>query len=104
MTSQGLTAEAVEKQYMDCAAKGKAPTVLYTIPTGQNPTGISMCFEEKKKIYQIAQKYNLIIIEDDAYFYLQFPSAQPGVEYGRADMPGLHLGQSFLSMVGYQLL
>ncbi|KAL0075623.1 pyridoxal phosphate-dependent transferase [Phycomyces blakesleeanus] len=48
------------------------PKVLYTIPTGGNPTGISSTFERKKAIYKICQKYDILIIEDDPYYYLQF--------------------------------
>ncbi|XP_060578972.1 kynurenine/alpha-aminoadipate aminotransferase, mitochondrial-like [Ruditapes philippinarum] len=48
------------------------PKLLYLIPNGGNPTGHGLTEERKRKIYSIAQKYNLIILEDDPYFYLQF--------------------------------
>lgn len=48
------------------------PKLLYTIPNGGNPTGASISTERKKEIYQIARKYDLLIIEDDPYFFLQF--------------------------------
>ncbi|CDS03913.1 hypothetical protein LRAMOSA06868 [Lichtheimia ramosa] len=48
------------------------PQVLYTVPVGGNPTGVSSSLERKKKTYAIAQKYDLIIVEDDPYYYLQF--------------------------------
>lgn len=48
------------------------PKLLYLIPNGGNPTGHGLTEERKKKIYNIAQKYNLLILEDDPYFYLQF--------------------------------
>ena len=47
------------------------PKVLYTIPTGSNPTGASLSLERKKAIYDIASKYNLLILEDDPYYYLR---------------------------------
>jgi aromatic amino acid aminotransferase I len=43
----------------------------YTIPTGANPSGSSLTLERKKTIYAIAQKHNLLILEDDPYYYLQ---------------------------------
>jgi len=49
----------------------KKPKVLYTIPTGQNPSGSTATLERRKKIYQIACKYNLIILEDDPYWFLR---------------------------------
>lgn len=48
------------------------PKVLYTIPSGSNPTGASLTNERKKEIYKIASKYNLIILEDDPYYWMQF--------------------------------
>jgi len=48
------------------------PKVLYTIPTGSNPTGASLTLARKKEIYSIASKYNLLILEDDPYYWMQF--------------------------------
>ncbi|GCF94063.1 aminotransferase [Enterococcus florum] len=41
--------------------------LLYLIPTFQNPLGTSIPFEERKKIYALAKKYQVIIFEDDPY-------------------------------------
>lgn len=49
------------------------PTVLYTIPTGQNPTGMTLSNLKRKRIYKIAQKHGLIIVEDDPYSFFSFP-------------------------------
>lgn len=49
-----------------------APRLLYLVPNGGNPTGVGLTLERKKEIYKIAQDYDLIILEDDPYFYLQF--------------------------------
>ncbi|XP_033736617.1 kynurenine/alpha-aminoadipate aminotransferase, mitochondrial-like [Pecten maximus] len=48
------------------------PKVLYCIPNGGNPTGSGLTLKRKQEIYSIAQQYNLIILEDDPYFYIQF--------------------------------
>ncbi|KAL7875705.1 hypothetical protein AOLI_G00106680 [Acnodon oligacanthus] len=48
------------------------PKVLYTIPNGANPTGASMTLERKQKVYELARKYEFLIIEDDPYYFLQF--------------------------------
>ncbi|OQR82886.1 hypothetical protein ACHHYP_15395 [Achlya hypogyna] len=52
-------------------AHKKKPKVLYTIPTGGNPTGVSMSYARKQEVYAIAQKHGLIILEDDPYYYLK---------------------------------
>ncbi|GAA6025556.1 hypothetical protein JCM11491_000054 [Sporobolomyces phaffii] len=47
------------------------PRVLYTVPVCQNPTGATMSFERKRAIYALAVKYDVIIVEDDPYYFLQ---------------------------------
>jgi kynurenine/2-aminoadipate aminotransferase len=47
------------------------PHVLYTVPTGGNPTGCSSAFERKRQVYDICSKYDVVILEDDPYYYLQ---------------------------------
>ncbi|OXB55516.1 hypothetical protein ASZ78_006250 [Callipepla squamata] len=52
------------------------PKFLYTIPNGCNPTGNSLTTDRKKEIYQLARKYDFLIIEDDPYYFLQFEKIQ----------------------------
>lgn len=49
-----------------------APRILYTIPNGGNPTGASMTAQRKKEVYELARQYDMLIIEDDPYYFLQF--------------------------------
>lgn len=53
--------------------KGRKPKALYTIPTGQNPTGLTQTLEFRKKVYALAEKHDFLIIEDDPYGYLTLP-------------------------------
>ncbi|KAK1343054.1 hypothetical protein QTO34_015826 [Cnephaeus nilssonii] len=48
------------------------PKFLYTVPNGDNPTGNSLTSNRKKEIYELARKYDFLIIEDDPYYFLQF--------------------------------
>lgn len=47
------------------------PKVLYTIPSGQNPTGVTQSQERRRAIYEIAERHGLIITEDDPYYFIQ---------------------------------
>ncbi|TVY18067.1 Aminotransferase swnA [Lachnellula arida] len=51
-------------------SRGPRPTVLYTIPSGQNPTGVTQSLQRKDSIYRVAEDYDLIVIEDDPYYFL----------------------------------
>lgn len=45
---------------------------IYTIPNFQNPSGVTLAAERRKELAEIAEQYDLLIIEDDAYFDLHF--------------------------------
>ncbi|CAF1146411.1 unnamed protein product [Adineta ricciae] len=75
--ANGMSAQSLHEILSNWSDPNTLPRVLYTIPNGSNPTGASMNLERKKEIYAIAQKYNLIIIEDDPYYFLQFQKPDP---------------------------
>ncbi|XP_077000600.1 kynurenine/alpha-aminoadipate aminotransferase, mitochondrial isoform X3 [Tamandua tetradactyla] len=50
----------------------KTPKFLYTVPNGNNPTGVSLTSDRKQEIYKLARQYDFLIIEDDPYYFLQF--------------------------------
>ncbi|PIK44361.1 putative kynurenine/alpha-aminoadipate aminotransferase, mitochondrial isoform X2 [Apostichopus japonicus] len=52
------------------------PRLLYTVPNGDNPSGVSLTLERRRDIYKICQDYNILIIEDDPYYFLQFNKYQ----------------------------
>ncbi|KAJ5129821.1 uncharacterized protein N7515_005860 [Penicillium bovifimosum] len=75
MDEQGLLPEAMDdilSNWDSNAREGaRKPHVLYTIPTGQNPTGATQSAERRRAVYKVAQKHDLIIIEDEPYYFLQ---------------------------------
>ncbi|KAL3440656.1 pyridoxal phosphate-dependent transferase [Aspergillus insuetus] len=72
MDADGLRPDCLESTLSswNTSSQGPRPRVLYTIPTGQNPTGYTQPAERRAAIYAIAEKYDLIIIEDDPYYFL----------------------------------
>ncbi|KAK5088136.1 hypothetical protein LTR05_002353 [Lithohypha guttulata] len=54
---------------------GKRPHIIYTVTMGQNPTSGLLSVKRRKEIYEICQKFDVLIAEDDPYFYIQFPHA-----------------------------
>jgi kynurenine/2-aminoadipate aminotransferase len=53
-------------------AESGVPKVMYLVPNSSNPSGAMLSLERRKELYQIAREYNMIILEDDAYYFLQF--------------------------------
>ncbi len=48
------------------------PKLLYTIPTFQNPTGITLSAERRAPIAALAAKYGVVVAEDDPYRDLRY--------------------------------
>lgn len=57
--------------------KNKNSSLLYTIPTFQNPTGNVMSEERRDEIFKICSKERIPIIEDDAYGELWLDEEPP---------------------------
>ncbi len=54
-----------------------APKLLYTIPTFQNPTGFSISPERRQRILELADRYGVIVVEDDPYGEIYFTENPP---------------------------
>ena len=77
------------------------PFLLYTVPTGQNPTGATQSRQRREQIYRIAQKHDLFIIEDEPYFFLQM---QPYTGADAPDAPPPSTHQEFFDSLVPSLL
>lgn len=69
------------------------PFLLYTVPSGQNPTGATQSLQRRKDIYAVSQKHDLLIIEDEPYYFLQM---QPYTGQGTPDPPPPTSHQEFI--------
>lgn len=77
MQLQGIPMEqkGISLQVLEAALQRKhrhASPILYTIPTNQNPTGITMDQQRRHTLMELCSKYQLPIIEDGAYQDLYF--------------------------------
>lgn len=46
--------------------------MIYTIPTFHNPTGFTASVENRRGLYEMAQQYDLMILEDDPYSEVRY--------------------------------
>lgn len=68
MDDDGIVIASLEK----ALAENPNAKIIYTIPTFHNPLGITSTLENRKAVYDLARKYNVIIIEDNPYGDLRF--------------------------------
>jgi len=67
MADDGIDVEKVEE-----ILKKENIKLIYTIPTFQNPMGVTQSLEKRKKLLELAEKYDCYIIEDNPYGELRF--------------------------------
>lgn len=69
----GMDVDAVEAHLR----AGERPAFLYVITDGHNPLGVSVSPEKRARLVELARRYHVPIIEDDAYGLLDFGSPIP---------------------------
>jgi aromatic amino acid aminotransferase I len=79
MDDEGLLPDSMDEilSSWDEKARGsRKPHVLYTVPSGQNPTGATQSLQRRLAVYEICQKHDIYIIEDEPYYFIQMPPYQ----------------------------
>ena len=64
----GICVEALEQALKE----NRNIRFLYTIPTFQNPMGVTMSLKKRKAVYELAKRYGILILEDNPYGDLTF--------------------------------
>ncbi|UQU64981.1 PLP-dependent aminotransferase family protein [Couchioplanes caeruleus] len=102
MDADGLVPAALEAAIAEAGGRAK---FLYTIPTYQNPAGVTLTEERREQILDICERHGLLVVEDDPYGMLSFEGEAPrplrarrreGVFYlstfSKTFAPGLRVG------------
>jgi 2-aminoadipate transaminase len=53
------------------------PKFIYTIPTFQNPSGVTLSYERRKRLLELAEKYDVLILADEVYHLLNYTQTPP---------------------------
>ena len=64
--------DALEKILEEYTQKGDPIKMVYVVPTFQNPTGVTMSLPRRKRLIELAKKYDFFIIEDNPYGELRY--------------------------------
>lgn len=68
-----LEEDGINLEKLEEAIKTNQNTkLIYLIPNFQNPTGRTMSLEKRKRVYELAEKYDIFILEDNPYGDIRF--------------------------------
>lgn len=67
-----LDKDGLNLSLLEYNLKKYKPKLIYTIPSFQNPTGISYSHKKREELIKLAERYNTYVIEDDYVSELDF--------------------------------
>jgi 2-aminoadipate transaminase len=68
----GMRMDLLEKTLVKLAARSRKPKFIYVVPDFQNPSGVTMSLERRRKLLELAYKFEVPILEDSPYRDLRF--------------------------------
>lgn len=72
MDDDGLIPEQLERRIAELKAEGKSIKMLYTIPSFNNPSGITLAQHRRQRIVDICKENAILLLEDNPYGLLRF--------------------------------
>ena len=77
LISAPIDANGVKTDELEKLIAEHKPKFVYLIPTFGNPSGAMLSLERRRKVLELAVKYQTLIVEDDPYGDLYFGEAPP---------------------------
>jgi 2-aminoadipate transaminase len=89
----GMRIDLLEERLDDLAGEGRRPKFVYTVPSFQNPGGMTMSLQRRRRLVEIARARELLLVEDNPYGLLR---------YGGEPLPPLYQldGGDFVIYIG----
>ncbi len=68
----GLRVDKLEQALDALEREGRRPKFFYTVPSFQNPAGVSMSLERRERLVRIANEREILVLEDNPYGLLRY--------------------------------
>ncbi|RJU02477.1 PLP-dependent aminotransferase family protein [Arthrobacter frigidicola] len=72
MDDKGLIPEELERTIVRLKEEGRSIKLLYTIPSFNNPSGVTMEASRRQRVVDICRDNNILVLEDNPYGMLRF--------------------------------
>ena len=99
LDDDGMRLDQLEAQIARLRADGRAPKLIYTIPTYHNPTGVTMSLQRRVDLVDLAAREGIHILEDTAYNELFFTPERPPTLSAVAGGRGVLLAGTFSKVI-----
>src|SRR5262249_24281488 len=75
----GIIVDDLKEKIKGHLDEGRRLKCIYTIPNFQNPSGVTLREDRRHQVIEVAQEYNLMVLEDDPYRELHFSENAAGL-------------------------
>ncbi|MEV6674577.1 PLP-dependent aminotransferase family protein [Streptomyces sp. NPDC051162] len=72
MDDQGVIPDALAETLARLRAEGRTVKLFYTIPTFQNPAGVTLTASRRRQVIEICRRAGVLVVEDNPYGLLHF--------------------------------
>jgi len=72
MDSDGMRIDLLEETLEHLAREQRRPKFIYTVPTFQNPAGVTLSAPRRRRLVEIAREQELLVLEDNPYGLLRY--------------------------------
>ena len=72
-----LDDEGMNVDVLETLLKQHKPKFVYTIPTFQNPSGVTLSLQRRERLLELAEQYKVLIVADEVYHLLSYGGVPP---------------------------
>jgi 2-aminoadipate transaminase len=72
MDADGMRIDLLEEALERLDREGRRPKFVYTVPTFQNPRGVTMSLERRRRLIEVVSERELLVLEDNPYGLLRY--------------------------------
>ena len=77
LDEDGMRVDILGEKLKELEDAGRLPKFVYTVPDFQNPAGVTLSTDRRKKLLEICYRYDLPLVEDTPYRELRFEGEAP---------------------------
>jgi 2-aminoadipate transaminase len=72
MDSDGMRVDLLEETLDRLEREGRRPKFIYTVPSFQNPAGVTLSLARRRRLVELARERELLVLEDNPYGLLRY--------------------------------
>jgi 2-aminoadipate transaminase len=68
----GMRIDELEEVLAELGRSGRRPKFIYSVPSFQNPAGVTLSFERRRRLVELAREHEVLVVEDNPYGLLRY--------------------------------